>query len=417
MNNKTLDYYNQNAGEFINRTVDADMHYCQDKFIKLLKPGAYILDAGCGSGRDSLYFIEHGFKVCAFDGSEEMCKAASEYIGQPVECMMFQDIDYKDMFDGMWACASLLHLPKRELPDVLRRLYIALKPGGIMYASFKYGDKEEERSGRFFSDYRLEEVEKVFVEDAGFELIDGFETEDVRPDYAEKPWVNVVVRKMCNNYFSDEENSSSNENIISEKRDLIKGTLNIASPVVSGISSALSLVSPGFIAIPIVTSVINELCTFYDTKSVEKRLLEFERKINEAEIDIRDFREKIDYLSEHSRYVFRNNLKHLCLEALPETTDTLINCMISYLVGETQEMDEELCEIICADIKLMKYIKDYLTQGDRKHYNKMLDKAYSDFKEQQFSKNENGSKYYNRVGLVDRNIIYGTNTIFLERFY
>lgn len=176
MNDKTIDYYNQNVEEFIRRTVDADMHYCQDQFIKLLEPEAYILDAGCGSGRDSLYFLKKGFKVCAFDGSEELCMAASDYIGQPVDCMKFKDLDYKEMFDGVWACASLLHLPKQELPEVLSKLYRALKPGGVMYASFKYGDKEEERLGRFFSDYHLEEIEKIFAEDAGFELIEGFET-------------------------------------------------------------------------------------------------------------------------------------------------------------------------------------------------------------------------------------------------
>ena len=199
MNNKTLDYYNQNAKEFINRTVDADMHYCQDKFIGLLESGAYILDAGCGSGRDSVYFMQQGFKVCAIDGSEEMCKAASDYIGKPVECVKFQDIAYEETFDGVWACASLLHLPKLELPDILSKFYRALKSGGVMYASFKYGDKEEERLGRFFSDYHLEEIEKVFTKDAGFELIEGFETEDVRPDYVGKPWVNVMVRKSVAN--------------------------------------------------------------------------------------------------------------------------------------------------------------------------------------------------------------------------
>ena len=199
MNNKTLDYYNQNAKEFINRTVDADMHYCQDKFIGLLESGAYILDAGCGSGRDSVYFMQQGFKVCAIDGSEEMCKAASDYIGQAAECVKFQDIAYEETFDGVWACASLLHLPKLELPDILSKFYRALKSGGVMYASFKYGDKEEERLGRFFSDYHLEEIEKVFTKDAGFELIEGFETEDVRPDYVGKPWVNVMVRKSVAN--------------------------------------------------------------------------------------------------------------------------------------------------------------------------------------------------------------------------
>ncbi len=199
MNNKTLDYYNQNVEDFINRTVDADMHYCQDIFIELLEPNAYILDAGCGSGRDSLYFLEQGFKVCAIDGSEEMCKAASDYIGKPVECLKFQDISYEETFDGVWACASLLHVPKQELPDVLRKFYRALKPGGVMYASFKYGYKEEERLGRFFSDYHLEEIENVFTKNAGFELVEGFETEDVRPDYADKPWVNVIVRKSVAN--------------------------------------------------------------------------------------------------------------------------------------------------------------------------------------------------------------------------
>lgn len=192
----TIDYYNQNAKEFVSRTVNADMHYCQDKFMKLLKQGNYILDAGCGSGRDSLFFLKHGYKVCSIDASRELCKLAEEYIGQSVECVRFQDMEYEGLFDGVWACASLLHLSKKELPMVLRKFYRALKLGGVMYASFKYGDKEEERSGRFFSDYHLEEIEKVFTEGAGFELIEGFVTEDVRDDYAGTTWVNVIVRKV-----------------------------------------------------------------------------------------------------------------------------------------------------------------------------------------------------------------------------
>lgn len=190
-----MDYYNQNAMDFFNRTVNADMQYCHEKFTKLLKSDAYILDAGCGSGRDSLYFLDHGYKVCSIDASRELCKIAAEYIGQPVECIRFQDLEYDDMFDGVWACASLLHISKQELPEILRRFYRALKQGGVMYASFKFGDREEERLGRFFSNYQLEEIEKMFADTVGFKLIEGFETEDVRPDYAGKPWVNVVVRK------------------------------------------------------------------------------------------------------------------------------------------------------------------------------------------------------------------------------
>lgn len=191
----TIDYYNQNAKEFVSRTIDADMHYCQNKFMELLNAGDYVLDAGCGSGRDSLFFLNHGYKICSIDASSELCKLAEEYIGQSVECVRFQDMKYEELFDGVWACASLLHLSKKELPIVLRKFYRALKEGGVMYASFKYGDKEEERSGRFFSDYHLDEIEKVFTECAGFELIEGFETEDVRVAYTGETWVNVIVRK------------------------------------------------------------------------------------------------------------------------------------------------------------------------------------------------------------------------------
>lgn len=195
MHKKTIDYYNKNTKEFVNRTIGADMSFCQTKFINLLKPGSNILDVGCGSGRDSKFFLECGFCVQAVDASIEMCLAAEEYIGQPVECMRFDELKYNSQFDGVWACASLLHVEKNKLPYILRKLHKALKSGGIMYASFKYGDMEEERLERFFSDYHLDEVEKVFLQDGLFELVESFETEDIREDYKNKPWVNIIVRK------------------------------------------------------------------------------------------------------------------------------------------------------------------------------------------------------------------------------
>lgn len=195
MNQKTIQYYNKNAREFIDRTVDWDMSYCQKKFIALLNPGSFLLDAGCGSGRDSKFFLECGFRVQAMDASREMCALAEEYIGQPVECMRFDELQYHSQFDGIWACASLLHVEKNQLPDLLRQFYQALKPEGIMYASFKYGNAEEERLERFFSDYHLDEIEGIFMQDGLFELVEAFETEDVRPDYKKKPWINIIVRK------------------------------------------------------------------------------------------------------------------------------------------------------------------------------------------------------------------------------
>ncbi|MCM1244023.1 MAG: class I SAM-dependent methyltransferase [Roseburia sp.] len=195
MNEKTIDYYNKNAKEFVGRTVGTDMGFCQKKFIELLEPGSLILDAGCGSGRDSKFFLGQGFRVQAIDASSKMCQMASEYTGLPVKCTRFEEIAYDSEFDGVWACASLLHVKKQELPDILWKFHKALKAGGIMYASFKYGNKEEERLERFFSDYKMDELKNVFLQDGLFELVQISKTKDARPDYEGKPWLNIIVRK------------------------------------------------------------------------------------------------------------------------------------------------------------------------------------------------------------------------------
>ena len=125
MNNKTLDYYNQNAAAFIAGTVSVDFKETQDKFIDALC-GKQILDFGCGSGRDTKYFIEAGLDVVATDGSEEMCKCASEYTGIHVQKMLFQELDEKERYNGIWACSSILHLPETELKKVFIKMAEAL---------------------------------------------------------------------------------------------------------------------------------------------------------------------------------------------------------------------------------------------------------------------------------------------------
>ncbi len=127
MHNKTISYYNKNAKEFAERTVNADMGFCYSKFIALLHNKDYIMDAGCGSGRDSKFFLEQGFNVQAIDASMEMCKFATEYIGIPVKCMRFDEIEFDSQFNGIWANASLLHIEKSGLPDILRKFNRALK--------------------------------------------------------------------------------------------------------------------------------------------------------------------------------------------------------------------------------------------------------------------------------------------------
>ena len=131
MSNKTIDYYNKNADSFIQGTVSVDFKETQDKFLKLLT-GKKVLDFGCGSGRDTKYFLESGFDVTATDGSEELCKSASTYTGIQVKHMLFQDLNEADCYDGIWACSSILHLSKDELRIVINKMSRALKPNGII---------------------------------------------------------------------------------------------------------------------------------------------------------------------------------------------------------------------------------------------------------------------------------------------
>lgn len=192
--NKNIEYYNQNADSFFEGSVNADMSYERNKFIALLPADGKILDAGCGSGRDSKVFLEKGFDVIAFDASEEMCKRASAYIGQKVIRMLFQDVLYKDEFDGIWASASLLHVPMDDLLSILMKMKDALKSGGVMYASFKYGDGTKLRGERKFSDFNEKSIIPLF-ENAGFSIIYNEVGNDNRPGREAEMWVNVIVKK------------------------------------------------------------------------------------------------------------------------------------------------------------------------------------------------------------------------------
>ena len=133
---QTLNYYDENAAAFIKGTAAADISSTRECFAKLLPPRARILDFGCGSGRDTKAFLELGFQVDATDGSAEICRQASSFTGIDVQHMLFQSLDAVDTYDGIWACASILHLPKAELTGVLHKICRALKPGGIFCGCF-----------------------------------------------------------------------------------------------------------------------------------------------------------------------------------------------------------------------------------------------------------------------------------------
>lgn len=192
---QTLDYYNQNAEAFVKNTVNVDIHDAQDRFLGKLPRQAVILDFGCGSGRDTKYFLEKGYQVEAVDGSEELCRMASEYTGITVRHMLFQELAEEDKYDGIWACSSILHLPKQELKPVLKRMVTALKAEGVIYTSFKYGTFEGERNERYFTDFTMETFEDYCREIEGITIEEHWISEDVRPDRGGEKWLNLILRK------------------------------------------------------------------------------------------------------------------------------------------------------------------------------------------------------------------------------
>lgn len=193
--NNTLDYYNNHADEFYKKTVDVEFVAMQNRFLAKLKRGSHILDFGCGSGRDTKYFLEQGYEVEAVDGSNELCKLASEYTGIEVKKMFFQELAETDMYDGIWACSSILHLSKDELTDVMRKMVAALKEQGIIYTSFKYGTFSGKRNGRFFTDMTEDTFAEFLRGVDDLEVEEQWTTSDVRPGRGEEKWLNLILRK------------------------------------------------------------------------------------------------------------------------------------------------------------------------------------------------------------------------------
>lgn len=193
--NQTLDYYNSHATEFVEGTKNVDFSSLQNEFISKLKASGKILDLGCGSGRDSKAFLDRGFQVMAVDGSPELCDLASAFIGQQVICSDFRNFEPKETFDGIWACASLLHLPKEDIQSVIEKLAEHLTEAGCFYLSFKYGTFSGERNGRYFTDMTEKTFGEMIKDIPSVEIIDQFLTTDARPGRSDEKWLNVFLKK------------------------------------------------------------------------------------------------------------------------------------------------------------------------------------------------------------------------------
>jgi SAM-dependent methyltransferase len=195
MGQQTINYYEQNAEDFYNRTVGVDLGQVYDKFLEHIPDNGHILDAGCGSGRDSLYFLQQGYRVTAFDAAPQMVELSSQLIDQPVLCAKFQEIDFTAEFDGIWACASLLHVSRSNIKQVFSQLIDALVAGGVIYASFKHGNREVTRNGRFFNYYDQTSFNELIAQLEGVSVINTWQTLDARKERTDQSWFNVLIQK------------------------------------------------------------------------------------------------------------------------------------------------------------------------------------------------------------------------------
>lgn len=196
---KTIDYYNAHAKDFAQSTTNLDFHEVQDRFLSKLSVGAKILDYGCGAGRDAKYFFEKGFCVTATDGSKELCKVANQLAGVCVKQMLFSELDATEEYDGIWACASILHLRKKELMDVIPRMIRAVKTDGYLYMSFKYGTFEGYRGERYFTNFTEESFGEFIKQFSDITIMEQWISSDVRPGRGEEKWLNLILQKRTTN--------------------------------------------------------------------------------------------------------------------------------------------------------------------------------------------------------------------------
>ncbi len=195
----TRSYYEEHALAVFERTLQvtlSDDWYTP--FRSHIPTGGHILDAGCGSGRDSRYFLAHGYQVTAIDVSAELCRLATEYIGQAVHRIGFEEMDFQACFDGIWASHSLLHISRQNFPDVLGRMEQALKPGGVLYATFFYGNVETRRGGLLFNDFDEASFPPFLETCPALSLVKMWQSPEAPPTRPDKIVFHVLVKKNSN---------------------------------------------------------------------------------------------------------------------------------------------------------------------------------------------------------------------------
>ncbi len=195
LTNITLKYYNSNAEQYIRETINRSMTDICEKFLGMLTSGSHILDLGCGSGRDSRVFLDRGFKVTAIDASPAIAEITSNFLAQEVMVMKAQDLSDDEKYDGVWACASLLHIPDSEMSATMEQISHALRPGGIAYISLKLETSSNiDRKGRFISSCSLQELTDICDKIKHIKITEHYTSVSFTDD-AKECWLNVFISK------------------------------------------------------------------------------------------------------------------------------------------------------------------------------------------------------------------------------
>ena len=191
----SVEYYNRHAEDFFAGTNEVDMTAIYQRFLPLIPEGGYILDAGCGSGRDAKAFTERGYYVDAFDASPALVELANTVNGVQATVDTFNSYTSLKAYDGIWACASLLHVPNSELTEAIQKLSSLLKANGKFYLSFKIGSGEREVNQRTFTDLTLECLSEIVSQVANLRIMDSWTTEDLRPERNDE-WLNAILERV-----------------------------------------------------------------------------------------------------------------------------------------------------------------------------------------------------------------------------
>ncbi len=194
MDDATLQFYRCNAESYAAWAKAPSARLIG--FLGLLPPGGMILELGCGAGNHAAEILARGFRLRATDGSPEMAEIASRRLNHPVDVMRFDELDEREVFDGVWASACLLHVPKPELAGILTRIHRALKADGVFYASFKSGEDDGRDSlGRYYNYVSADWLHATYAAAGPWQLL-GSDTSVIKSfDETQDTMLHLVMRK------------------------------------------------------------------------------------------------------------------------------------------------------------------------------------------------------------------------------